>query len=506
MRRSLLAALSLALVSACGGGRTSPATAVASKGGAVGGASAPADELGPRPDAPSPDAFLPPAPATWTLPNGVTVWFVERHAAPVLTVEVSVPHGAAEDPPGREGLAALAADLMDEGAGARTALELSDSIDSLGASLEAVARTDYSSVSLHALTRHAARALPLLVDVIARPRFDAADFARVRAERLDALREREHDPAALSAALLGRLVYGDRHPYGHPADGWWSTLSRVTLGEVRAFHASRWTTSRATCVVVGDVTRSELDALLATTVAAWPRREAREVKAPAAALDAAREPRVVLVDRPGAPQSVVALARPSVAAQSPEGDALWRANAALGGGFTSRLNLDLREQRAISYGAHSALRFARGPGLFVAQAAVVAEKTGEGIEAMLAQLEGLASRGITDDELVKTRLLARGELVGAYGSAAHIAARLARNASVGLGPAHEIDSARARAEATKARIDEAARRWFPPSGMSVLVVGPIAQIQAQLPQSLRDRAEVWSPSGERLRGPGAAKP
>jgi predicted Zn-dependent peptidase len=200
----------------------------------------------------------------------------------------------------------------------------------------------------------------------------------------------------------------------------------------------------------------------------------------------------VLVDRPNAPQSVVAVVRGGPAASSPDVPALGRVNDAIGGSFGSRLNQDLREKQGFTYGARTRFAVSRGPGVVVASADVVTDKTGEALAAMVADLRQFAAGGLTDDEVERSRSQGRATLVDAYESVDGIAGVLAADASLGLGPDYEARASRARDEAGKSQLDALARRWFDPADAVLVVVGARARVQPLLdraglpPPELRD--------------------
>jgi predicted Zn-dependent peptidase len=188
----------------------------------------------------------------------------------------------------------------------------------------------------------------------------------------------------------------------------------------------------------------------------------------------------VLVDRPDAPQSVIAVLRPGIAASSPELPALARVNDAIGGSFTSRLNQDLREQRGYTYGASSRFSVSRGPGQVVAWASVVTEKTGDALAAMLGDLHEFASGGLTDDEIARTRSQSRASLVDTYESVEAIAGRLAGDASLGRGANYQARASESCDQADRAQLDALAKRFYSPEDAIVVVVGPRARVRPML--------------------------
>lgn len=457
----------------------------------------PPDALGGKPVLAPPPPFIPPVPASYARATGMNVWILERHTLPIVSIQIVVPAGAASDPEGKGGLALATANMLDEGAGARGALAISRDIDRLGATLSTGAYADYAYASLTVLKKNLGAAGAIFGDVVAKPTFSAVEWKRVHDLWENDLRARQSEPDAVASVVALRQVFGDG-PYGHPTNGTLKSVAKVGLDDVKKFYAAEWRPDRATCVVAGDVTRAELDPLLDQIFAAWkapkadPKAEA-ESKAQADARAVAKAKllavrvgpgpagrRVVVVDRADAPQSVLALAKPGVAASDPEAPPLVRINTALGGSFTSRLNQDLREEHGWSYGAKSRFSFQKGRGIFMAQAAVHTEHTGDALKAMIADVEAIAREGLTDEEVEKTRLIARGELVDSFESVEAAARRLARNAGVGLPPDHEVKSSAALDRASKEDLRKLAAKHIDPTSAVVVIVGPRAKIQPQL--------------------------
>jgi predicted Zn-dependent peptidase len=478
-----------------------------------------ADPLGDRPPLPPPPPFAPPVPVAYQRPNGTTVWLLERHTLPIVAMEVVVPAGAASDPEGKGGLALTTANMLDEGAGSRGALDISRDVDRLGATLATGATNDYAFASLVTLKKNLQAASAILGDVVVRPTLSPIEYKRVHELWTNELRARASEPDAVASVVALRQVFGSG-PYGHPNNGTLRSAAKVTLEDVKRFYAAEWRPDRATIVVCGDVTRAELEPLLDTTFGGWkapptpvaasakapgdprfvaesndPTPETRaRLTAPGSAVATAR--RVVVVDRPDAPQSVLALVRRGVAASDTAASALVRVNTALGGSFTSRLNQDLREEHGWSYGARSRFSFSKQPGIFTAQAAVHTEHTGDALKAMLADVEALARDGLTDEEVEKTRLIARGELVEAFESVEAAMRRLARNAGVGLPPDHEARASKALDAASKADLKSLAARHVDPTSSVIVIVGPRAKIEPQLKAIGLTVLQASGPEGE----------
>lgn len=463
------------------------------------------DPIGPeKPQLSAPKAFEPPAPVVFTAANGVTVWLLERHTLPMVSVTLALPYGSASDPKGKLGLAHITADMLDEGAGSRDAVQLSTAINDLGASLSAGAGVDGSSVSLVVLKKNLAPAFELFGDVVVRPRFEDKEWRRVSGLWKNDLQKRAQDPGAVSRVAIAAALYGADSPYGHPSNGLVSTAGRIDLPSVKGFYAGHYRPDKATLVVAGDVTRAELEPLLASALASW--------KAPAAAAPPspigkprANPPRLVIVDRPEAPQSVLAVVREGVAASDPKAPLLELVNTALGGSFTSRLNQDLREEHGWSYGAGSRFAETRGTGAFIAYASVITEATGKATQAMLADLDKMATGGLTPDELDKVRAQDRADLVQTYETVGSISRRLGTLATLGLPPGFDATASRARQQAGKVELDALAAA-VTPKGATVIVVGPAAAVTPQLEAAGLGQPELYDTEGNLLKGAQAAKP
>jgi zinc protease len=493
--KTRFALLSIALL-ACGGGETERPPKAPAPVVTVPPPSAPADPLGPRPDLGDPAVFTPPVPVSYTRPGGLTVWLLERHALPIVSMQLVVPAGAAYDPEGKGGLAVTTANMLDEGAGKRGALDVARDLDRLGATLATGAYADYGFAHLTVLKKNLAAAGAIFGDVIAKPQWSPVEWKRVRDLWLNGLKARQSEPQAVASVVVSTHAYPAKHPYAHPADGVLASAARVGLDDVKKFYAARWRPDRATVVVVGDVTRQEVDALLDASLAAWkaPAAAAETLVASGSAEKAGR--RFVVVDRPDAPQSVISIARPGVASEDENGGAISRVNAALGGSFTSRLNQDLREEHGWTYGAGSRFSFTRWPGLFIASAAVHTEHTGDALKAMLADIESLAKEGLKDDEVEKTKKLARADLVEAYETVEGAASRLGRMAGTGLKPNHDAVSAERALKADKAKLAELARQHFDPASALIVIVGPRAKLDPQLKAIGITNVETSGPEGK----------
>ena len=348
---------------------------------AVVGAQAP-DRTGPdrtTPPVPGPPPALKvPAIQKRTLPNGVPVWIMEAHEVPLVQVNLVVLAGSADDPAGKYGIANLASTMLDEGAGSRSSIEIADTIDGLGATLAVASGIDSSGVRLNVPVGKLTAALPVMTDVALRPTFPAPDLERVREERLTSLLQTRDEAASLAALAFSRAVFGPTHRYGTGTMGTPATVKAFTRDDLVAFHKAHYVPGKATLLVIGDVTPDSVLPLLQQHFGSWTGKGAPRASLPSPPQVPRR--RVIVVDKPGAPQSQVRMGWVGVPRSTPDYFALEMMNTMLGGAFSSRLNANLREEHGYTYGAYSAFDMRRVAGYFSAQAGVQTDKTAEAVK------------------------------------------------------------------------------------------------------------------------------
>lgn len=453
------------------------------------------DPLGAKPTLAPPKAFDPTAPQVFTAANGMTVWLLERRALPLVAVTLAIPTGAAADAKETQGLAWITASMIDEGAGARSAVQISTAIDDLGGSLDTGATADGSFATLSVLKKNFSSAFKIFSDVIARPKLDAKEWKRVSDLWKNDLKKRASDADDVARVVAPAALFGPDTPYGRPADGRMATAEKINLATVKAFYASAWRPDQATLVVAGDITKDQvLKAIAAGALKTWKAPTTSRLTPVVPPPPPAGSLRLVLVDRPAdAAQSVITVVHEGVTANDPKAPLLDLVNTALGGSFTSRLNQNLREEHGWTYGARSRFAETRGTGSFTARASVVTEATGPALEQMLLELNKMASFGLSDDEVSKVQAQDRAELVQGYESVGGIVGRLAKLSMLGLPPEFDATASRARQQATRARLNELASA-VDPKATTILVVGPRAAVLPQL-------AAIKLPGGLKLPAP-----
>jgi zinc protease len=341
-----------------------------------------------------------------TLANGLKVWTVHHAQVPLVGFLLIIRRGAADDPPGREGLAALTADMLDEGTGPWSAIEVHEQLARIGAQFDTDIGSDATLVGLTALSRFAGRGLMLLADIVVRPALRDADVARVRQLRMNRLIQLRDMPGVIAERAFARLLYGDA-PYGHTPLGSERTLAEMTVDDVRAFHERLIRPGAATLVAVGDCDHETVRRLADAAFGDWT-----AATEPAAAMAAAvpQPARLNIVPQPGAPQSELRIGHVAVARATPDYHALVAANMVLGGQHVSRINLNLRTDKGITYGARTAFDFRRRPGPFVLQVSVDKLATAVAIRESIGEIVAIrGGRPVSVDELaVGVAALTRG--------------------------------------------------------------------------------------------------
>ncbi len=414
----------------------------------------------------------------FALSNGLPVLLVEKHDLPLVAVEILLPGGAGAVAPSRAGLAGLTADMLDEGAGKRSALDIATELERLGALLGTSAGYDDSQVHLLALRPRLAESLDLLADLVIRPTFPPDEVERVRAERLDLILKLSAEPRSVANDVLSSVLYGPAHPWGPPLLGTRASLTELGGDDVAAFHASRYHAGNATLMVAGDVKASELEPLLEARFGRWERGDARPVTLPPA--PERTRATVHLSDRPGAAQSEIRVGRVAVARGTDDYFPIVILNTLLGGSFTSRLNATLREEKGFTYGARSGFHTRRAPGPFVAQAAVHTPVTGEAVGVFLEEIERLREEPVPDEEMDRARSYAALRLPQRFETVGDLVARLAEQVLHAL-PGDYWDSYIPRLLAVDAAaVQAAARRHLDPRRMAVVVDGDAAVIRGPI--------------------------
>ena len=436
--------------------------------------------------------FLFPAIVRHTLSNGLEVRTVEHHAAPVVTLVLQVEGGSGADPAAREGLAAITADMVDEGTGTFSAIDVSDALARIGADYDLDIAPDVTTFSLTTLERFSERGARLLADLLIRPSLREADFQRVRQLRLDRLRQlKDVAPAVAERAFL-RLMYG-AHPYGHLSIGTDSALRALSIAEVVGFHGSRFVPSQSTMVIAGDMTHEAMRALAEASFGGWMNSSAPIPSQRASDIDPpdSLKARLTIVPREGAAQSELRIGHLSARRNTPDYPALLVMNSVLGGQFVSRINLKLREEKGYTYGARTGFDWRRGLAPFALHTSVHTAATADAVRDAQAEIEDLrGARPVTADELA----LAKASLTRGYArnfeTAAQVARAVAQLALYGLPDTYFQEFMPNVNAVTQHDIAQVATRYLDPGRLATLVVGDHAAIAEPLKRLFGDAVVV----------------
>jgi zinc protease len=439
----------------------------------------------------------PTRPTRFVLSNGLEVVAVRREVAPLVAVNLMFRAGSDADGPELSGLGSATADMLDEGAGTRGPLQMAEDLEQLGADLWLGCGRDGSQLSLQVPRKGFEAALAMAADVLMRPRLADEDWARVKHDRLTSLAQRRDQAESVATLVSDRVLFGDTHPYGRSAEGFERTVTRIGIDDIRRFHATVYRPNNASLVIAGAFDETTLPRLLEAALGAWtPGPALAPVTVPALP----PRPRLVIVDRPAAPQSVVRLLSPGTDRLSPDRPALSMLNAVLGGSFTSRLNFNLREQKGYTYGAGSSFSFLRRPGSFSARAAVFTEVTAAAVTEFLTELRAVRERPFTDEERTKARAMLLDRVAEGLATSGGIAATFAELALYGL-PLDEPERFIAALERVTADdLLALARKHVDPEGACIVIVGDRAAIEPGLREIGLPAPELRDPDGERLPG------
>jgi zinc protease len=422
----------------------------------------------PGPEAEKP--WTPPTAKSITLANGVPVYFVENKGLPLVSVRLVMKVGR-EANDGKAGLAALTANLLDEGTKTRTGAQIAAEAQSLCAELSVGAGEEVSWVALDALAGEPlAKSLDLLADVALNPRFDAKDFARVQTETLTSIQSARAEPRDVAARVFLQQLWGANHPYGTPAVGSEASVKAIKADDVKKFYKSWWHAGNAAIVVSGAVDEATLKPLLEQRLGAW--KAAKGTRPDVLAPSVPSKTRVVFVEQPGAVQSVLRVGTAGPKRTAPEFQAANVAGTIVGGMFWSRLNMNLREEHGWSYGAYGGFSENRDFGTFAVRTSVQADKTAPAVAEVLKELAAAAQTAPGDDVLVRAKDGLTKSLAGNFETNAGTAGSFLAVPQFGL-PTDlwsiwlqdlgKVDAAAAAAQA---------KRYFDNNRMLVVVVGP----------------------------------
>ncbi len=434
-----------------------------------------------------------PVPKSFTLANGLTVLLSERQGLPVVSATLALRTGSSANPVGKPGLANFTAAMLDEGTTTRSALQIAGEVARLGGTLSTGSGPDSTQASLTSLARTFPQMLDLMADVVRRPAFPGEEVERQRASRLAQLVQQRENVNAIASAVTAAALYGAGHPYGSTELGTEASNQAMTADDMRAFWRRNYVPNNAALVVAGRITEAELRPLVEKAFGDWQR--GRPDAAPSFAPDTTRA-KVVLVDRPGAPQSQIRAVSIAAPRTSPDYEAMRVLNQVFGGMFSSRLNLNLREEHGYTYGANSQFVFRRNPGFFVAASGVRTDVTAPALSEIVTEI-GRIAQGVTPEELTLARDSIVRSLPSEFETSDNVTTSNTSLFVYGLPADYYARASQRYAAVTAAQVAAAARTYLQPARTLYVVVGDRSKVGQALEALNLGQIEAWTAEGTR---------
>ena len=430
------------------------------------------------PPSPGPASSLRlPVPVRRVLSNGLTVYLVSQRNLPIVAANFIVLSGSDRNPVDRPGLASFTAGMLDEGTVRRGALDIARDAERLGASLACGSSTDLSWVTIRVLTRNLDSAFELATDVLLQPAFPEHEVERVRHDRLTQILQHRDEPNVLASKAFFRVVYGKAHPYGYTEIGSEPSNRCITRSELRGFWEAGYLPGNAALVVAGDIDTEGLLDLAVKYLGSWDGRAAK-AEPPEAPPPGGR--RVVVVDKPGAPQTSLRVGHIGIARANPDFVPVDVMNTALGGLFSSRINLNLREKHGFTYGAASAFVCRRGAGPFFVGTGVRTDVTGRAVEEILREIALMRDEEPSAEELTRARDSIAQSLPGSFETTSQTASTIGQLFVHGLADDYYRRLPDEINRVTAAEVRRVACRHIRPDELVVVAVGDASSVVPQL--------------------------
>jgi len=441
---------------------------------------------------PAPELHLP-VPTEFKLENGLKVLLVEDHALPVVTAEIVSRAGSVDNPQDKSGLATLTAEVMGDGTSSRSLTQLAEDQESIGTMIGTSAGMDNSTVSMGLLTYHLDKGMELLSDVVQHPAFRAEDFDRRRKQRLLRISQETDNVQNMALRVGPKLLFGDQ-PYGMASSGTAESVNSFTASDISGFYSGHYVPGDSALVLAGDLTRAEAEKLAKQYFGNWSGTAAPAVSVPAASAPPATH--VVIVDKPGAPQTMLAAFGFGVPANSPDADALDVLNYTLGGSFGSRINMNLREEHGYTYGAQTVFREYRESGAFFSVALVRTDVTAPAAKEMMKEIRNFPVNPSTEAELNDAKESSIRSLPGDFETTSAIAGAIS-SIFVYDNPLDHYAALPAKYQAiTQADIARVAKQYLHPDQLIVLAAGDRSKIEAPLKDAGVGPVEVRDINGK----------
>jgi zinc protease len=447
-----------------------------------------------KPPAPGPAVALHlPVPETFKLSNGLTVLYSERPGLPLVAASLVFRRGTGANPVDHPGLASFTARMVQQGTSTRSALQIADRAADLGTTIETRAAVDSSRVGTESLTRNFPDILELLAMVVLHPTFPQAEIDRVRSERLAALVQEKDDPFSVASRVSAAALYGPKYTYGYPDIGTTDSLKAVTREELVHFWQENYLPSDAALIITGNMKLAELKPLLEKQFGEW-----KGGNAPAAnrGTPEPADAKLIIVDRADAPQTTLLLFSLGPARSTPDYPQLEVMNSELGGLFSSRINMNLREEHGYTYGAGSFFGYHVAPGPFVVYSDVRTDVTAPATTEIFKELRRMRDTPMTPEELKSAKDSIAQSLPGRFEHAAETVGTFAEIYVYDL-PLDYFSLLPAKLYAVTAeQAQAAARQYIQPEKMTVLAVGDRAKIEPALKELKLGKIEIRDAEGK----------
>ena len=438
-----------------------------------------------------------PVPRTFELANGMKVYYVHDASLPILSASVAVRAGSENNPVDKGGVATLTAQAMGEATTTRDLTKLAEDQERIGVRIGVNAQMDSAAAGLTVLTNHLNDGMDLLADVVQHPAFNEADVDRLRKQRLVGFAQEGDSVQALAGRVGPLLVFGD-HPYGASPTGTAASVQKLTRDDLAAFYKDHYGPADSALVLVGDVTEAEAHTIAEHSFGGWTGTASAQVSIPP--IPQMQPTHVVIVDKPGAPQSALTMFGIGVPEGSEDLPTLRVMNYTLGGSFASRINMNLREEHGYTYGANSGFRSYREGGSFVASSLVRTDVTGPAAKEMMHEIKNFPSSPPTDAELKMAKDASIQSIPGQFETGAATAGAL-HTIFIDNRPLDYFSTLPAKYEAvTSADVARVANQYVHPDNMVILVVGDRSKIEPQLKEEKLGPIEIRDGQGTLEKG------
>jgi zinc protease len=418
-----------------------------------------------------------PVPHSFKLANGLTVIHHERSGLPVVAANLVIKSGTEANPLGKPGLASFTADMLDEGTATRTSTQLADDIAQLGTTIETSSNADASFVAVASLKKNFAAALEILADVALHPSLPPEEIERTKASRLASLVQVRENPNALVERITAAALYGERHPFGYLAIGTEDAVRSTSREDLQQFWKQHYVPANAALIVSGAIGADELKALAEKYFGAW---QPSPQPALVAAQPASTRARLVIVDKPDAPQTATRVARLGPSRLTPDYPQISVMNAALGGLFSSRISNNLREDKGYTYGANSGFQMRRNTGAFAVRTSLRTDVTAPGVQEIFKEIKGMREKPVGAEEAARARDSQVRSLPGEFETSASTVASFRDLFVYNLGLDYFGKLPARLGAVTPAAMQAAAKKYIPPESLVVVTVGDRAKIESGL--------------------------